>query len=280
MSAMADTFGAGASRAPRHDRLATRLLRALRSARRAAAILAATAAYYAVFLAGDLLLARSPKRRAWRDAAFGEWARTFARIANMRVTVRGRAPRPPFLLVANHLSYVDIVTLTSTIDCTYVARGDLAGWPALGRICRSMGVLFLDRERRADVTRVGRAIAEALDAGHGVVLFPEGTSTAGASVGPFRSSLLEPAAAGRLPVHYASLRYTTPAGEPPASLAVCWWGDMTFGRHLLDLLALKGFSAEIVFGDEPIAGGDRKRLAAELHDAVSRQFRPLPQEEA
>jgi len=150
----------------------------------------------------------------------------------------------------------------------------------LGRLCRGMGTIFVDRERRSDVARAGREILAALDRGDGVVLFAEGTSTAGAGVAPFRSSLLEPAAARRMPVYYASITYRTPAGAPPAHRAVCWWGDMPFASHLFALFGLGAFDAVVRFGPEPVADVDRKRLAARLRERVAERFTPVVSPEA
>ena len=107
-----------------------------------------------------------------------------------------------------------------------------------------------------------------------MVLFAEGTSSAGEEVLPFRSSLLEAAAGSRRPVCYASLSYQTPKSAAPAGTAVCWWGDMVFVDHLIKLFALPGFEARLRFGDETVQDDDRKALAAKLHQAVSRQFQP------
>ncbi|HKX45760.1 MAG TPA: 1-acyl-sn-glycerol-3-phosphate acyltransferase, partial [Planctomycetota bacterium] len=111
--------------------------------------------------------------------------------------------------------------------------------------------------------------------GHTVVLFPEGTSSRGVEVLPFRPSLLEPAAGGGFPVVPAAVSYRTPAGAPPASRAVCWWGDMTFAGHFVRLLGLPGFDARVAFGSEAPREPDRKVLADNLWQAVRAQFEPV-----
>ena len=100
---------------------------------------------------------------------------------------------------------------------------------------------------------------------------PCGT-TSGAHVSPFKSSLLELAAQRRIPVHYASVSYRTPPGAAPAQRAVCWWGEMTFPRHLFELFQLPEFAARVTFGARPIQAADRKALAQELWSAVNAQF--------
>lgn len=240
---------------------------ALRASARSIAFVAVTAALYGVWLCGDRV-ARGAARRRWRHCLFRAWAKAVAAIARMRVVVRGDAPAAPFFLVANHLSYMDVVTLSSVLDCTYVARGDVAAWPAVGRLCAAMRVIFVDRTRRTATRRAADDLDRALGDGESVVLFPEGTSTAGGAVLPFRSSLLEPAVRRRVAVYAASLSYRTPEHEPAARDAVCWWGDMTFLSHLFALFRLSRFDAEIAFAPQPIAAADRKELAASLHRAV------------
>jgi 1-acyl-sn-glycerol-3-phosphate acyltransferase len=164
---------------------------------------------------------------------------------------------------------VDVVLLASRLDAVFVSKAEVKGWPGIGLLCRTAGTVFVDRTSRRDLLRANARIAEYLGSGHGIVLFPEGTSSDGTAVGPFRPSLLALPAERGLPVHCASISYRTPPGWPPAGLAVCWWGDMSFGGHILDLLRLPFFEARLRFRPEAIADADRKRLAAELHSAVS-----------
>ena len=168
-----------------------------------------------------------------------------------------------------------MLVFASQLKCVFVARGDVAGWPAIGSLCRAAGTIFVDREKRRDVARVNGLIDQILGDGRGVVLFAEGTSTRGDTVLPFKSSLLEQAARAGLAVSYAALSYRTDEGEPPAHLSVCWWGEMTFVKHVFDLLYLTEVHATLVFGAEPIQANDRKVLAERLWIAVREQFIPV-----
>ena len=248
----------------------------IRAAARLAAIAAITAALWTVWLVGTIALAASrDRRRRWRYACMRAWARGTARAAGVEVAVEGPAPRPPFLLVANHLSYVDIIVLSSIVDGCYVSRGDVEHWPVVGLLCRSMRVIFVDRSRRADVQRVNRLMEERLGEGEGVIFFPEGTSTAGDRIGPFKPSLFDCAVRSHVAVHYAALGYATGPADPPAYLSVCWWGDMPFAGHFLALLRLPRVRATVRFGAEPIAGDDRKQLAETLRTAIDARFVPV-----
>lgn len=203
------------------------------------------------------------------------WARAFAWILGVRLEVRG-APRPaPFFLVSNHLSYLDIVVLFSVVDCFFLAKSEVAHWPILGFLARSTGTLFIDRGKRSDVARAIEEIRRILDSGAGVVVFPEGTSTRGASVIPFKASMFEVAIRTDHPVSIASLSYKTPEGAPPAHLAVCWWGDMTFLKHCYELVGLPSIRAEVTFAAETVSAPDRKTLARTAHRAVEKIFTPV-----
>jgi len=213
----------------------------------------------------------------WRAYVFHLWARIIVSTLGMRIRVEGEPPPSPFLLVANHLSYVDIVLLVSRVPCTFVARADLKDWPLFGPMVPAGGTLFLNRDQKRDIPRVIELLKVPYEAGVGVVIFPEGSSSNGETVPPFRSSLLEPAARGQFPVYHASIRYETPEGLPSARESVCWWGDMEFLPHLIGLFGLPRFDADLVFGKEPIVSGDRKQLATELQEAVKSRFRPVPE---
>ena len=102
-----------------------------------------------------------------------------------------------------------------------------------------MGAIFINRQNRRDIPRAGNEVVKKIEAGEGVIVFPEGTSTKGEEVLPFNSSFLEFAAKNNLPVSYASISYRTPEGEPDASNYVCWWEDISFGEHMLRLFRLK-----------------------------------------
>ncbi len=234
-----------------------------------------TATLYLTWIVGRPLSLLVGRREAWRCVVFKCWGRWMARVLGMRVEVEGRPPRPPFVLVSNHLSYVDIVLISSRLGCVFLSKAEVGDWPVVGLLARSMGTLFIRRDHKRDVPVVIEQIDRCLRRGQGVVVFPEATSTNGETVIPFRSSMLQPAARGGLPVHYAVLTYATSPQESPAQLSVCWWGDMTFGRHALDLLKLSGFQARLIFGEEPIQSDDRKTLAENLHRAVLARFIPV-----
>lgn len=257
-------------------------MRTWRVVRRSAALAVVTGAWALAWGLGLLPARLLGAGERWRAGVFSSWARAVARVIGMRIEREGAAPAGRgVLLVSNHLSYLDIVLIASQMRCVFLSKAEVASWPVFGVLARWMETLFVERERRRDVPRVAAEIRARLERGQSVVFFPEGTSTRGDEVGSFRSALLEPAAREGLEVRYAALRYFTPPGEPSASEAVCWWGDMDFAPHLLALFALSGFRARIAFGEEPIRDLDRKALARRLHGAVAQRFTSLmPSEES
>lgn len=247
----------------------------LRFAVRAPIVLAGTLGIWVLWLVGLPVALAAGRRGPWRDQIVHLWGRFVVRCLAVRVTRRGEPPAGGFFLVANHLSYLDIPLLASQMPTNFVSKAEIAHWPVIGWLAQTVGVVFLRREDKRDLLRVSTEIERELEAGNGVVLFPEGTSSKGEVVLPFRPSLLAPAARGGLSVSYAAISYRTPAGCPPASTVVCWWGGMTFAGHILDLLRLPSIHATVNFGDAPIREADRKDLAQRLWEAVQARFEPV-----
>ena len=251
-------------------------MRWLRRVTRAVLAGALTAVCYPAWLVGALLLAGSPARRnAWRRWIFRAWSRGVLRVLGVRRSVSGTPPEGAFLLVSNHLSYLDVPLLASELGAVFVSKSEVADWPVAGRLSRSIGTIFVERGRKRQIPRVNASIAGALGEGRGVVVFPEGTSSKGEAVARFRTSLLAPAAEGGWRVHTATVHYATRDPDPPASLAVCWWGDMGFLAHLRELLGLRLVEARVTFGAEPVRERDRKLLAEKLWQAIQAGFIPV-----
>ncbi len=234
---------------------------------RLAAIVVWTLPLFGLFLL--MRLAPPSRGAAWSIVRF--WAKGVARLLGMRIVVEGAPPRPPFLLVSNHLGYVDIVAYLATLDATFLSKIEVGAWPFVGMLARGVGTLFIDRERRRDLPRVASDIECTLASGRGVIVFPEGTSSGGDAVLPFRPATFEAAARLRVPVAVACLEPETGPGEPHAREAVCWWGDMEFAPHVVALAKLAGrggFTTRIRFGAAPLGPADRKTLSERAHAAV------------
>ncbi len=147
-------------------------------------------------------------RALWQQRA----ARRHLRIFRFEAEVSGAIPAHG-LLVSNHLSYLDILVLAAITPAMFVAKREVRSWPVLGWFTQLAGTLFIDRERRMHVGPVNAEIQTALEHGALVVLFPEGTSSDGRTVLPFRSSLLEPATLPAHPLHVSCIEYVITDGD-------------------------------------------------------------------
>lgn len=247
-------------------------MRYIRAAFRITAFFAATFALYGAWFAGSFII---PNKPYWRQIIFRTWSRIFVRLSNMKVDVIGDVPKPPFFLVSNHLSYTDIPVLRSVADGVFVAKGEIKGWFAAGKMIGDMGMIYIDRQNRRDIPRAGREIIEKLRGGEGVMVFPEGTSSKGEEILHFNSSFFEFAAKTDFPIHFASISYRVDEPGTTASESICWWDDTGFLPHLWRFFQLNSSTAVVTFGTETVSSHDRKVLARNLWEKVSERFIPI-----
>ncbi len=200
-------------------------------------------------------------RAAWLQHACRRHLKIFGYTAN----VSGDIPQSG-LLVSNHLSYLDILAICSTAPAAFVSKAEVRRWPLFGWLAAMGGTVFIERERRTHVGEVNREIENALAEGVLVVVFPEGTSSDGQTVLPFRAPLLEPALRGGHEIATAWIHYELPEGD--AKQEVCYWGDHTFFPHLIHLLGKKSVRATLRFGRFQRTTDDRKELARQLREAI------------
>jgi 1-acyl-sn-glycerol-3-phosphate acyltransferase len=208
---------------------------------------------------------RPARRLRVRAAWLHSWSRFACRVLGIRVTTRRSIPSSG-LLVSNHLSYLDIIGLSSIRPCVFVAKNDVATWPLFGWLARAAGTIFVDRERRLSSPKAVDVIRNAMAGGSVVVIFPEGTSSDGSTVLPFKSALLESAVQLRCPVTAASIDYDLEDGS--VADEVCYWRDMTLVPHLLNLLFKREIRAKYSFSPAKIRAGYRKEIARELRDEI------------
>jgi 1-acyl-sn-glycerol-3-phosphate acyltransferase len=217
-----------------------------RQARRAVALGLALAAivlrYWTIRIRGPLSLER---RAVWLQSA----CQLVLRSLGIHYHVEGRPPTRG-IVVANHLSYLDILIFSSTMPCFFVAKSEIENWPYFGRAARNGGSLFINRTSTASANKVATEIAERLALPVPVVFFPEGTSSDGSNVQRFHSWLFDPAIRARAPVTAAAVRYVVADGSHERDL--CWFGDAPFLPHLWKTLGTEGFSAEVKFGESHI----------------------------
>lgn len=251
----------------------------LRRLVRIAALLALCALFLPLALVSRILAWCRAERAALRLAAAAQrgWGRGILRVVGVEVELVGRPPAGACLVVANHLSYLDIPLLAAHIPGRFVAKSEIAGWAVLGHLAATVGTIFLVQKRRRDVLRVEREMARTLAAGVSVVLFPEGHSTRGLGVDRMHSSLLECAVLGRIPCLAVSLGYETPADPWAPAATICWWGGMDFGRHAWGVLGLRRIRARLHVASAPRQGSERKALAEALRGDILEGFVPVRQ---
>jgi len=204
---------------------------------------------------------RMRARAAWMHC----WSRFACRVLGIRVQTHGSMSASG-LLVSNHLSYLDIVVLSSIRPCVFVAKREVAAWPLFGWLARAAGTIFVDRECRLSSWKTVGLLQDAIAGGALVVLFPEGTSSDGTAVLPFKSALLESAVQVRAPIAAASIQYALDHGS--VAEEVCYWRDMTLVPHLLNLLFKREVRAHYSFSPARIRAGNRKEIARELREEI------------
>jgi 1-acyl-sn-glycerol-3-phosphate acyltransferase len=199
------------------------------------------------------------------------FCRAVCAVIGLKVEARGALPSTaPRFVVANHVSWTDIIALASVYPLVFLAKSEVARWPVLGLLARLQGTVFVERGSRQNVARVNDALADVLRAGGDLVVFAEGTSSDGAAVLPFRSA------------HFAPLEAMAARGEAPTLAPVAifysngarridvgWYGDMSFLPHLWSLMKRGRTRCRIFFGKAiETSDKDRKTLAAETHARV------------
>jgi lyso-ornithine lipid O-acyltransferase len=201
-----------------------------------------------------------PERAA---ALLSEAAGRALEIHGLEVQVSGSPPRGPALVVANHVSYLDPLVLVSKVGCVPISKAEVASWPVFGAVARRTGVLFVERSSTSSRREVLRAAWQVLREGGLVLNFPEGTTTDGSTVLPFRKGLFDVARRVGVDVIPAALRYH------PGELA--WTGDATFLPHYLRFAALDRCAVELSFGAPitPQAYAGAEELARAARDGVA-----------
>lgn len=196
-------------------------------------------------------------------------ARRMLRVFRVKTQLTGSIPAKG-LLTCNHLSYLDILVIGSLTPCVFVAKSDVRHWPVLGGFVTMAGTVFVHRGKRVQAAQSVDEIRTALEKGALVVLFPEGTSSGGETVLPFKSSLLEPAAQPAQTLTVGLLEYQLEDDDGDASEEVCYWKDMTLFPHLINLFSKREVHASLRLKTLSETSADRKQLALQLHEEVLR----------
>lgn len=211
-----------------------------------------------------------------RKALMRLWFKGACRLTALDVRVTGVPWRGgPALMVANHVSYLDVPVLGSLLDVVFVAKEDVATWPLFGFLARLVRTAFISR-KPAEAQRQARHLGERLRRGESLLAFPEGTSTDGFAVRPFKTALFAVAEDGpALWVQPVSIAYPRAAAGKALTHGLenhyAWYGEMTLLPHLFTVFGLEGAEVEVIFHEPVPAAGfaDRKALARYCREVVS-----------
>jgi len=208
-----------------------------------------------------------PRRQATVEA----WSRHMLHILGIPLQVQGQPPvHGPVLLVANHVSWLDILVMHAARHCRFVSKSDVKQWPLIGTLATGGGTLYIEREKRRDAMRVVHHMAQSLQAGEIVAVFPEGTTGEGVTLLPFHGNLIQAAISADAPVQPVGLRYVDVASGKDSD-GPLYLGEDTLLSSLWRTLAGESFVAQVRFGEVQRAEGrDRRAWAHDLREDVRR----------
>jgi 1-acyl-sn-glycerol-3-phosphate acyltransferase len=210
--------------------------------------------------------------RPWTPHITQFVCRNAFRIMGIGFETKGQVMAGPGAVVANHSSWLDIFALNAAKRIYFVSKDEVASWPGIGWLARATGTVFIKRDRREAVGQVS-VFQERLALGHKLLFFPEGTSTDGLQVLPFKPTLFaaffDDALKNTMSIQPVAVQYHAPAGTDPRFYG--WWGDMALAPHLYATLAAKQQGRIVVVYQPPLKvadHADRKQLAAALETQV------------
>lgn len=197
------------------------------------------------------------------------WSAAMVSRLGIRIIVRGHpAAGAGTLLMANHISWLDITALHAAMFCRFIAKGDVRHWPVIGYMAAQAGTLFIERASRRDAMRVVHQMAASLRAGEVLAVFPEGTTSDGERLLPFHANLFQAAISADAPVQPVAIGFIDQASGL-RSQAPCYIGDDSLLSSVWRTLRTPDIAVVIWFGEPQMAQGkDRRAWAAHVRAAV------------
>jgi 1-acyl-sn-glycerol-3-phosphate acyltransferase len=206
-----------------------------------------------------------------REMRVQAWSLQFLALWDIHLKVLGQPVlNGPALMVANHISWLDISVIHAARHCRFVAKSDIRDWPLIGMLATGSSTLFIERNSRKDALRMVKDMADAMKEGDVVAVFPEGTTSDGRDLLPFHANLIQSAIQADAPVQPMSLKFIdADSGEP--SYAPCYIGDDTLIGSMWRTLTASRIMAVVHFGEVQTANGrDRRAWASNLRQDIIR----------
>ncbi|MDP2852251.1 MAG: lysophospholipid acyltransferase family protein [Gallionella sp.] len=205
------------------------------------------------------------------------WSRQLLDILNIGIRTEGQRPvrgEGGYLIVANHVSWLDIFVLNAIYPSRFIAKAEVRNWPLIGWLCKRSNTIFIERAMRQDAASINQRVSLLLKQGICVGLFPEGTTTDGKQAGHFHSALIQPAIDADAMLCPIALRYQDKNGKQ--SSAAAFTGDMTLSRSIWRILRCPRFDALLVFTPAlATAGKNRRVLARAAQEAISQGLQTI-----
>ncbi|MFM2066441.1 MAG: hypothetical protein RLZZ584_1350 [Pseudomonadota bacterium] len=204
------------------------------------------------------------------------WSARLLRLMGVQLVVHGQFRRGAKLVVANHVSWLDITAVHATCpEARFVSKADVKGWPLVSRLVDAGGTLYIERERKRDAMRVVHQMAEALRQGDTVAVFPEGTTADGHALLPFHANLLQAAITSEVVIQPVALRYSEPGhAVSPSAMYV---GDTTLAQSLGRIATARGLCVTLhVLPAQSCGHVDRRQLARHLATLIGQTLEPEP----
>jgi len=203
-----------------------------------------------------------------RDELNRKWSLRFLQIAGMRLVVHNDAARldAGVLVVANHISWIDIYVINAWRPTHFVSKAEVRKWPVVGWLAQQLGTVFIQREKRSEAKRIMQELAQRLEQGEAICVFPEGTTSDGVELLPFHSNLFQAPVLASRPVQPLCLYYEDAHGKQ--STAPAYIGDLSLGESLDALLRGAPLTAHVYVGEVLAPGAERRVLAAEAQAVV------------
>lgn len=218
---------------------------------------------------GTILFLFPKMSQPQREARVQSWSLRMLGLLGVHLELRGHPPAAgPVLLVANHISWLDILVMNAARYCRFVSKSDVKRWPLIGTLATGGGTIYIERESRRDALRVVHHVAESLQRGEVAAVFPEGTTSDGVALLPFHANMIQAAISADAPAQPVALSFLE-SKTRAASLTPCYIGDDTLVGSLWRTVTGPPITAVVHYGEPQYASGrERRAWAADLRLAV------------